>query len=103
MSRGNTYNKIISNPFFLLIRKLMIFPFIILIKLYQFSISPYIPDSCRFSPSCSNYSLEALNTHGIIKGIILSVWRILRCNPWGGHGYDPIPPPGQWKTVKNLP
>jgi uncharacterized protein len=103
MGRGKIYNKIICNPFCLLLRKAMIFPFILLIKLYQYTISPYIPDSCRFNPSCSNYSLEAFKIHGIIKGIILSAWRILRCNPWGGHGYDPIPPAGQWKSVKNLP
>ncbi len=64
---------------------------IILVKFYQIFISPYFPNSCRYTPTCSAYSIEALKKHGFFKGLWLSVKRILRCNPWGGHGYDPVP------------
>ncbi|MFA6335300.1 MAG: membrane protein insertion efficiency factor YidD [Bacteroidales bacterium] len=66
-------------------------PFLLLIKFYQCCISPLKPQSCRFTPTCSAYSLEAIKKHGPIKGLYLSIWRILRCNPWGGSGYDPVP------------
>ena len=59
---------------------------------YQVMISRYTPPSCRYNPTCSHYSIEALKIHGILKGFLLSCYRILRCNPWGGHGYDPVPP-----------
>ncbi len=68
-------------------------PFIALIKLYQFTLSPVSGRACRFWPTCSWYGLEAYRTHGPIVGTRLTVWRILRCNPFGGHGYDPVPPP----------
>ena len=74
-----------------ILKYILILPFLILVKLYQWLISPLIPPSCRFTPTCSNYSLEAFKKHGPIKGFILSTWRILRCNPWGGHGHDPVP------------
>lgn len=61
------------------------------IHFYQKFISPLIPPSCRFTPTCSAYAVEALRKHGPIKGLILAIWRILRCNPWGGSGYDPVP------------
>lgn len=61
------------------------------IRFYQRCISPFTPPSCRFTPTCSQYAIEALRKHGPIKGLLLSVWRILRCNPWGGSGYDPVP------------
>ena len=67
---------------------LMILP----IKFYQYSISPLLPKTCRHIPSCSQYTIEALKIHGIFRGSLLAVWRILRCNPWGTHGYDPVPP-----------
>lgn len=54
--------------------------------------------NCRFTPTCSQYALEALETHGALKGLALSVWRILRCNPFGKFGYDPVPPKGRWKS-----
>jgi putative membrane protein insertion efficiency factor len=64
---------------------------VILIKCYQICISPYLGRSCRFYPSCSNYAIEAIEKKGIFKGSILSVWRILRCNPWNKNtGYDPV-------------
>lgn len=50
------------------------------------------PSPCRFTPSCSTYAVESLETHGLLKGSRLAIWRILRCNPWGGQGFDPVPP-----------
>ncbi|HKX53499.1 MAG TPA: membrane protein insertion efficiency factor YidD [Nitrosospira sp.] len=61
------------------------------IRLYQYCLSPFLGPSCRFSPSCSHYACEALARHGAGRGIILSVWRIVRCNPWSRGGYDPVP------------
>ncbi|MBR8713088.1 membrane protein insertion efficiency factor YidD [Porphyromonas levii] len=61
------------------------------IYLYQKYISPMLPPSCRFTPTCSTYAVESLKKHGPIKGLLLAIWRILRCNPWGGSGYDPVP------------
>jgi hypothetical protein len=61
------------------------------IVFYQRCISPFTPASCRFTPTCSEYAKQALRKHGPIKGLGLAIWRILRCNPWGGSGYDPVP------------
>ena len=61
------------------------------IKAYRYLISPILPNSCRFTPTCSEYAIEALDKHGAIKGTILSIWRILRCNPFCRGGYDPVP------------
>ena len=61
------------------------------IVFYQRCISPFTPASCRFTPTCSEYAKQALKKHGPIKGLALAIWRILRCNPWGGSGYDPVP------------
>lgn len=58
---------------------------------YQKCISPYTPPSCRFTPTCSEYAKQAIMKHGPVKGLALAIWRILRCNPWGGSGYDPVP------------
>ncbi|MBQ9311452.1 MAG: membrane protein insertion efficiency factor YidD [Bacteroidales bacterium] len=65
--------------------------FILLINFYRNFISPHTPPSCRFTPTCSQYALEAIKKYGPFKGFWLSFKRILRCNPWGGSGYDPIP------------
>nr|WP_311147012.1 membrane protein insertion efficiency factor YidD [Prevotella pallens] len=64
---------------------------IIPILFYQRFITPFTPPSCRFTPTCSEYAKQALKKHGPIKGLALAIWRILRCNPWGGSGYDPVP------------
>jgi hypothetical protein len=73
------------------ITKILAIPFIWLVRFYQIAISPYLPPSCRYTPTCSQYTLEALKKHGIIKGGWLSIKRIVSCNPWGGHGHDPVP------------
>lgn len=75
-----------------MLKKILIAPFVALVKIYQYLLSPMLPKSCRFEPTCSNYALEALRVHGPWKGLGLAVYRILRCNPWGGSGYDPVPP-----------
>ena len=64
---------------------------IALIKLYQCTLSPLIGRSCRYTPTCSNYGIEAIQKHGPFKGGWLTLKRILSCNPWGGSGYDPVP------------
>ncbi|MBQ2809962.1 MAG: membrane protein insertion efficiency factor YidD [Clostridia bacterium] len=61
------------------------------INLYRKLISPLLPNACRFTPTCSEYALEALDKHGAIKGSLLAIWRILRCNPFCRGGYDPVP------------
>ena len=73
------------------LRKILIFPLVVLIKFYQVCISPFTPPSCRYTPTCSQYALEALRRYGPFKGGWLALKRILRCHPWGGSGYDPIP------------
>jgi len=73
------------------LKKFLIFPFIFIIKIYQKFISPVLLPSCRFSPTCSQYSIEALNKHGLLKGLWLSLKRISKCHPFGGSGYDPVP------------
>lgn len=61
------------------------------IRVYQWCISPFIPAACRYAPSCSAYAAEAIATHGPVKGLWLAVRRLVRCHPWGGSGYDPVP------------
>ena len=77
--------------------KVITFPLVVLIKIYQWFISPLMPKNCRYEPTCSHYMMEALQIHGIFKGFYLGVKRILRCHPWGGEGYDPVPP--KWVGV----
>ena len=66
------------------------------IRFYQRFISPALGRNCRFSPSCSNYALQAIEIHGCIKGLLLTAARIARCNPLGRWGFDPVPPKGRW-------
>lgn len=66
------------------------------IRFYRRRISPSAPPACRFRPTCSSYALTALARHGAAKGLILSFWRVLRCNPFCKGGYDPVPPRGKW-------
>jgi len=74
-----------------ILRRVLIFLLIIPVKLYQYLISPMTGGSCRYTPTCSSYAIEALKKHGPIKGLWLAIKRILSCHPWGGHGYDPVP------------
>ena len=74
-----------------MLRQFLIRLLIAPIHFYQHVISPLTPPSCRFTPTCSQYAVEAIRKHGPIKGLLLAIWRILRCNPWGGSGYDPVP------------
>jgi putative membrane protein insertion efficiency factor len=74
-----------------MLRSILIFPFWLIIKIYQYLISPLTPAACRHLPTCSTYTLEALQRHGTIKGLKLGTNRILRCHPWGTHGFDPVP------------
>lgn len=72
-------------------KKILIAPFLFLIKVYQYGISPYTPATCRFQPTCSHYTKEALEKHGLFTGGKLAIKRIFSCHPWGGSGYDPVP------------
>lgn len=72
-------------------KRVLASPLILLVRFYQVSISPLKPPSCRFTPTCSQYAIEALRKYGPIKGLYLTVRRLLRCHPWGGSGYDPVP------------
>ncbi len=60
-----------------------------LVRLYQSAISPWLPSACRYTPTCSEYAVLALRRYGALRGTVLALWRIGRCQPWGGHGYDP--------------
>lgn len=75
-----------------MLNKILIFPLVVLIKFYQLAISPWLGKNCRYEPTCSHYTLEALRVHGLLKGFYLGTKRILSCHPWGGKGYDPVPP-----------
>jgi len=74
------------------IRWILIRILMVPVYIYKYVISPMTPASCRHIPSCSEYAIEALKIHGPIKGIYLGTRRILKCHPWGTHGYDPVPP-----------
>lgn len=76
-------------------RRILVFlsyPFLGLIMIYQYVISPIFPPACRFHPTCSSYFKQALLTWGVFKGTYLGIKRIGRCHPWGGSGHDPVPP-----------
>lgn len=72
-------------------KKVLVFLLIIPVRFYQWVVSPMIGPSCRYTPTCSVYSVQALKKHGPFKGLWLATKRILSCNPWGGSGYDPVP------------
>lgn len=74
-----------------MIRKIFTQILILPILFYRAAISPHTPPSCRFTPTCSQYAIEALRKHGPLKGLWLTLKRISRCHPWGGSGYDPVP------------
>ena len=64
---------------------------LLLVRFYQIAIRPLLPNACRYTPSFSEYATEAINKYGALKGVWMGLKRILRCHPWGGHGYDPVP------------
>ncbi|MDO5016654.1 MAG: membrane protein insertion efficiency factor YidD [Eubacteriales bacterium] len=85
-----------------------------LVRIYQRWISPLFPGSCRYHPTCSAYAIEAIRLHGLFKGGLLTIWRILRCNPFSKGGFDPVPgsdlerrlaagEAGEWETVSKRP
>ncbi|MBR4387711.1 MAG: membrane protein insertion efficiency factor YidD [Prevotella sp.] len=73
------------------VKKVLVWLLLLPIRFYQVCISPLTPPSCRFTPTCSEYARQALVKHGPFKGLYLAIRRILRCHPWGGSGYDPVP------------
>jgi len=73
-------------------RKVISYILILFVKGYQYAISPLFPPSCRYTPTCSSYTIQAIQIHGPFKGGLLAVKRIASCHPWGGHGHDPVPP-----------
>ncbi|CAM4349248.1 MULTISPECIES: membrane protein insertion efficiency factor YidD [Gillisia] len=74
-----------------MLKKWLAYPFILLVKFYQGAISPLTPATCRYTPTCSQYTLVALKKYGFFKGGWMSLKRIVSCNPWGGSGHDPVP------------
>ena len=72
-------------------QKIMTTILVTLVKLYQWLLSPYFGQQCRFTPTCSHYAIEALKTHGAAKGLLLTVKRVSRCHPWHAGGHDPVP------------
>lgn len=72
-------------------KKVIEFIVLLPVYFYRICISPFIPPRCRYTPTCSQYALDAVKKHGVIKGGWLAIKRILRCHPWGGSGYDPVP------------
>ena len=79
------------NKIFGYLKTAIVFILILPIKFYQYALSPMLGSSCRYTPTCSTYSIQALKKHGPLKGSYLAIKRILSCNPWGGHGHDPVP------------
>lgn len=79
-----------------MLSKLLILP----IRGYQQFISPLLGHHCRFTPTCSQYAIEAITVHGPCKGLLLALWRVARCNPFCRCGYDPVPEKGQWRSPK---
>ena len=73
------------------LKNVLIFPFVFLIKFYQVCVSPFTPPACRFTPTCSQYALEAVEKYGALKGGWLALKRLLRCHPFHKGGYDPVP------------
>jgi putative membrane protein insertion efficiency factor len=74
-----------------LLARIVVFPLIVLVRIYQYIISPIFPATCRYSPTCSHYAVEALKIWGPFKGSYLAIKRIASCHPRGGFGYDPVP------------
>ena len=88
-----------GNKLWLAAKRIAVFPFVLLIRVYQVCISPYKMPCCRFTPTCSQYGLEAFRRHGPVKGFFLTARRILSCRPGGGSGYDPVPEEFHYKDI----
>lgn len=73
------------------LKKIFVYVLLLPIRFYQYCISPLLPPTCRFTPTCSQYAVDALKKHGPVYGLWLTAKRLLRCHPWGGSGYDPVP------------
>ncbi|MBR3911899.1 MAG: membrane protein insertion efficiency factor YidD [Alistipes sp.] len=86
MPCNESWNKFVS-----ICKRIATWPLLALVKFYQYCISPFTPPACRFTPTCSQYAVEALRKYGPIKGCWLTLKRLARCHPWGGSGYDPVP------------
>ncbi|MCZ2484447.1 membrane protein insertion efficiency factor YidD [Aquirufa antheringensis] len=74
-----------------MIQRIFVFFFLVFIRLYQEMISPFLPNSCRYTPTCSEYAKIAFQKHGLIEGLRLTLKRVGSCHPWGGSGHDPVP------------
>ncbi|MDO5509941.1 MAG: membrane protein insertion efficiency factor YidD [Weeksellaceae bacterium] len=74
-----------------MLSEILAWPFLFLIRMYQLVISPWLGSNCRFTPTCSQYGMESFKKYGVFKGFYLTGERIMRCHPWGGSGYDPVP------------
>ncbi|MFC2107805.1 membrane protein insertion efficiency factor YidD [Bacteroidota bacterium] len=83
-----------------MIKKVLAFPFLVLVYIYRYGISPYTPASCRHLPTCSDYTIIALKKHGAIKGLWLGIRRFSKCHPWGSSGFDPVPEEYHFKKTK---
>lgn len=77
-----------------IVRSILTYPLLGLVYFYRYAISPLTPASCRHVPTCSQYMIESLKSHGPVIGLWLGLRRLSKCHPWGTHGYDPVPPPG---------
>ena len=84
------------------IGRLLAWPLLLLVRIYRYTISPFLGTNCRYEPSCSVYAIEALQLHGAFLGATLAAKRIARCHPWGGSGYDPVPESKSEKTDDEL-
>ena len=73
---------------------------VLLVRLYQWTLRPFIGAQCRFEPSCSEYAVSALQAHGSLRGTVLAAGRVLRCNPWNPGGFDPVPAPGHARACR---
>jgi putative membrane protein insertion efficiency factor len=82
--------------------RLLAWPLLLLVRIYRYTISPFLGANCRYEPSCSVYTIEALQLHGAFHGANLAAKRIARCHPWGGSGYDPVPESKSEKTDDEL-
>ena len=94
---GKTSEKTAIDPELGRLSRISIAVPLLLIRLYQLTLSPYIGQCCRFTPSCSRYSAEAFRIHGFRRGMMLTICRIMRCNPWCRGGFDPVPPRSKFR------